>query len=105
MNSKAVLKIAYDPVYTLSLPEGHRFPMIKYELIPEQLLYEGTITPENIFSPQSCPDEIVLLAHTREYLEKLNHQTLSPPQEQRRIGFPQSPELHAPGTDHHPGNH
>jgi hypothetical protein len=56
MNSKAILKIACDPVYTYPLPEGHRFPMLKYELIPEQLLYEGTITNENIFSPQLCPD-------------------------------------------------
>ncbi len=92
MNSKGILKIAYDPVYAHSLPEGHRFPMLKYELIPEQLLYEGTITNENIFSPQPCPDEIILLTHTPEYLDKLKNQTLSS-QEQRRIGFPQSPEL------------
>ncbi|MEJ0102694.1 MAG: histone deacetylase [Bacteroidota bacterium] len=80
-------------MYAHSLPEGHRFPMLKYELIPEQLLYEGTITNENIFlSPQPCPDEIILLTHTRKYLDKLKNQTLSS-QEQRRIGFPQSPEL------------
>ncbi len=29
------LKIAYDPIYAHPLPEGHRFPMLKYELIPE----------------------------------------------------------------------
>ena len=36
-----MIKIAYSPIYKYELPEGHRFPMIKYELIPEQLLYEG----------------------------------------------------------------
>jgi acetoin utilization deacetylase AcuC-like enzyme len=66
--------------------------MLKYELIPEQLLYEGTITAENLFSPQACPDEIILLTHTAEYLNKLKQQTLSA-KEQRHIGFPQSPQL------------
>jgi len=92
MNTGRILKIAYDPVYAHPLPEGHRFPMLKYELIPEQLTYEGTITRANLFSPLPCPDDIILLTHSREYLDKLKNQTLSP-QEQRKIGFPQSPEL------------
>lgn len=87
-----ILKIAYDPIYAHPLPEGHRFPMLKYELIPGQLLYEGSIHPENLFSPAPCPDEIVLWTHTAEYLEKLKTQTLSA-REQRHIGFPQSPAL------------
>jgi len=86
------LYIAFDPIYAHPLPEGHRFPMLKYELIPEQLLYEDVISPANLFSPGLCPEEIVLLTHTREYLDKLLHQGLSP-KEQRHIGFPQSPAL------------
>jgi acetoin utilization deacetylase AcuC-like enzyme len=86
------LHIAFDPIYQHPLPEGHRFPMLKYELIPEQMLYEGLITREHFFSPLPCTDETVLLTHTAAYLDKLKNQTLSP-QEQRRIGFPQSPEL------------
>jgi acetoin utilization deacetylase AcuC-like enzyme len=87
-----ILKIAYHPIYAHPLPEGHRFPMLKYELIPGQLLYEGSITNENIFAPTICPDEIILLTHQKEWLEKLQQQTLSA-QEQRRIGFPQSAAL------------
>ena len=87
-----ILKIAYDPIYAHPLPEGHRFPMLKYELIPGQLLYEGTITHENIFAPQPCSREIVLLTHHEAYLDKLMNQHLSP-REQRVIGFPQSPAL------------
>lgn len=86
------LHIAFHPGYTHPLPEGHRFPMLKYELIPAQLLYEGTITQENLFAPPPCSEEIILLTHTRNYFDKLIHQTLSA-QEQRRIGFPQSPGL------------
>jgi acetoin utilization deacetylase AcuC-like enzyme len=89
---KRKLFIAFDAIYAHPLPEGHRFPMLKYELIPQQLLYEGTIRNDNIFSPEPCVDDIVLLTHTKEYLEKLKNQTLSP-KEQRHIGFPQSPKL------------
>src|SRR5450432_866855 len=87
-----MLKIAYHPIYAHPLPQGHRFPMIKYELIPEQLLYEGSIGNENLFTPVACAAEIVLLTHTKEYLDKLKNQTLSD-KEQRHIGFPQSPLL------------
>lgn len=87
-----MLKIAYAPIYAHPLPEGHRFPMLKYELIPAQLLHEGSITADNIFSPGICPDEIILLTHEKEYLERIHNQTLLA-KEQRHIGFPQSPAL------------
>lgn len=90
--SERKLHIAFDPIYAHPLPEAHRFPMLKYELIPQQLLYEGTITEENLFSPKPCAEAVVLLTHTKEYVDKLKHQTLSA-KEQRHIGFPQSPML------------
>jgi acetoin utilization deacetylase AcuC-like enzyme len=46
-----LLKVAYSPVFFHPLPEGHRFPMKKYELLPEQLLYEGTIKEQQLFEP------------------------------------------------------
>ena len=87
-----MIRIAYDPIYAHPLPEGHRFPMLKYELIPEQLLHEGSITADHLFAPKACSEEIVLWTHDKEYLNKLINQTLTP-SEQRKIGFPQSPEL------------
>jgi acetoin utilization deacetylase AcuC-like enzyme len=92
MTKSKTLHIAFDPGYAHPLPEGHRFPMLKYELIPGQLLYEGTIAAHNLFSPKPCDDKTVLLTHSVEYLDKLKHQTLSA-KEQRHIGFPQSPAL------------
>ncbi len=86
------LKIAFDPIYAHPLPEDHRFPMLKYELIPGQLLHEGSITTDNLFAPAICPDEIILWTHDEVYLRKLKDQTLSA-KEQRHIGFPQSPML------------
>jgi len=87
-----MVKIAYHKMYAHPLPKGHRFPMLKYELIPEQLLHEGTITRDNLFAPQPCPEEVVLWTHDKIYLDKLIHQTLAA-SEQRKIGFPQSPQL------------
>ena len=82
-----MLKIAFSPVYKYELPEGHRFPMAKYELIPEQLLYEGTVRESNFFHPEMLDETVALRTHTPEYWEKLNRVTLSE-REVRAIGFP-----------------
>ena len=46
-----MLKIANHSLYNHPLKENHRFPMIKYELIPEQLLMENTCNENNFFNP------------------------------------------------------
>jgi len=87
-----MLKIAYDPIYKYKLPEGHRFPMIKYELIPEQLLYEGTVSEKNFFSPDPLDEVSILLTHTADYWNRLRDQQLTE-REIRAIGFPLTPQL------------
>lgn len=87
-----MLKIAWSSVYAHPLPEGHRFPMEKYNLIPEQLLYEGTITAEHLFEPPPLDDASVLLAHDAAYYRRLQNQELTR-REIRKTGFPLSPEL------------
>ncbi|NRA48391.1 MAG: histone deacetylase [Phaeodactylibacter sp.] len=87
-----MLKIAFSPVYKYELPAKHRFPMVKYELIPEQLLYEGTVKEEQFFHPDPLTEEEILWTHEAEYWDKLKHQTLSK-KEIRAIGFPMSPQL------------
>ena len=44
-----MLKISFDQKYIYPLEENHRFPMIKYELIPEQLIRENTCCDDNFF--------------------------------------------------------
>lgn len=87
-----MIKIAWHPIYAHPLPEGHRFPMLKYELIPAQLLHEGTIAQENLFAPEPVCENIVLLTHNKNYWQQLRDLTL-PAKEQRRIGFPLSRQL------------
>ncbi|MGZ3763947.1 MAG: histone deacetylase family protein [Mucilaginibacter sp.] len=87
-----MLKVAYDPIYAHPLPEGHRFPMLKYELMPAQLIHEGIITSDNLFSPATLEEEIILWTHEESYWHHVRDLTL-PPKEQRRIGFPLSARL------------
>ena len=87
-----MLKIAFSPIYKYDLPLGHRFPMDKYELLPMQLLLEGSVSEDNFFHPVPLSDSEILLTHTKEYLHKLNNNLLDK-KEQRAIGFPIRPEL------------
>jgi acetoin utilization deacetylase AcuC-like enzyme len=87
-----MIKIAWHPLYAHPLPEGHRFPMLKYELIPEQLLHEGTITKQNLFNPEPVSEDIILLTHEKAYWEQLRDLTLSM-KDQRRIGFSLNAQL------------
>ena len=66
-----MLLIAWSSIYAHPLPEGHRFPMEKYNLIPEQLLYEGTITAANLFEPQAVAEADILLTHDADYWARL----------------------------------
>ena len=86
------LPIAFHPIYKHPLPEGHRFPMIKYELLPQQLLHEGTAEHDDFFEPDVANLETVLNVHKRSYVGELLELTLDP-RAARKIGFPLSAEL------------
>lgn len=66
--------------------------MDKYELIPQQLLHEGTCTADNFFEPNSADKKDILTVHTQEYILELKNQTLSK-SAARKIGFPLSAAL------------
>ena len=87
-----MLFIAFDPCYVHPLPQGHRFPMLKYELIPEQLLYEGLINLGSLFSPVKLDEDIILMTHEQNYWERLRDLQLSDA-EIRRSGFPLTASL------------
>ena len=76
----------------LPLPEGHRFPMLKYELIPDQLLYEGLVSRDQFFSPKKIKEKWVEKAHDRNYIHNLKSLSLTK-SEIRKTGFPLTKEL------------
>ena len=87
-----MLKIAFDKKYVLPLPEGHRFPMLKYELIPDQLLYEGLVSEDQFFSPKKIKEKWVEKAHDRIYVQNLKSLSLTK-SEIRKTGFPLTKDL------------
>ena len=82
-----MLKVAWTESYVLPLPPNHRFPMSKYEVLPQQLLHEGTIRTENIFHPDPIEEKWILKTHEKLYWGRLQHLNLTP-KEIRRTGFP-----------------
>ncbi|MBG7611874.1 histone deacetylase [Polaribacter sp. BAL334] len=87
-----MLKIAFHPIYKHSLPEGHRFPMEKYDLLPQQLLYEGTCTEDNFFEPEIPNNKHFFSVHDPDYFFDLLNLRLSQ-KAVRKIGFPLSEAL------------
>ncbi|MCR5886576.1 histone deacetylase [Hymenobacter sp. J193] len=84
--------LASSENYSITLPEGHRFPIAKYALIREQLLWQGIAQPADIYDPGLASEEDILRVHLDEYWYKVKELRLSPA-EVRRLGLPQSPEL------------
>ena len=66
--------------------------MIKYELIPEQLIRENTCSTDNFFEPGIISDELVLHTHDVQYFQRFKNIKLSK-KEIREIGFPLSKGL------------
>ena len=78
--------------YSFPLPEGHRFPIAKYERLREQVLIEGIVGPDAIREPERATRDALLLVHTADYVDRFLGGALEPA-ELRRLGFPWSPAL------------
>ena len=87
-----MLKIAHHEIYNHPLPERHRFPMEKYDLLWQQLLYEGTCVATNFFEPEIPNDKHFFNVHSPDYFYDLLNITLSKKAE-RKIGFPLTEQL------------
>jgi acetoin utilization deacetylase AcuC-like enzyme len=88
------MKAFYSETFVLPLPPEHRFPMAKYALLRDRVLAEGIIAPHDLLLAEPATDEQLLRAHDASYIHRVKHGLLTA-HEQRRIGFPWSPELAA----------
>jgi acetoin utilization deacetylase AcuC-like enzyme len=86
------VKIFYTDHYVLPLPPGHRFPMQKYALLRERVQAAGLAGEGGLLPPPAATDEQLLRAHDAAYLRRVVQGKLSAA-EQRRIGFPWSPQM------------
>ncbi|HEX7242009.1 MAG TPA: histone deacetylase [Longimicrobiaceae bacterium] len=86
------MRAFYSDRFVLPLPEGHRFPMVKYARVRERCLAEGVLRPADLEEPPAAAWEELALVHDARYLERVRDGALEP-LEQRRIGFPWSREM------------
>jgi acetoin utilization deacetylase AcuC-like enzyme len=77
--------------YTFPLPEGHRFPIAKYELLRQRVLDE-IAAPDEMHEPERVDRDSLLRVHTPAYVDAFTNGTLDDAAV-RRMGFPWSPEL------------
>ncbi len=84
--------IAFHPNYVHPLPENHRFPMEKYDLLPKQLLHEGTVSESDFFEPSVLSESNLLAVHSSDYWNRLKNIMLTE-REQRVSGFVHSNKL------------
>ena len=78
--------------YQIPLPEGHRFPIAKYELLRQRVLREELVPADRLHEPARARVDDLLLVHTRDFVTRFTEGELSD-DELRRIGFPWSPAL------------
>jgi acetoin utilization deacetylase AcuC-like enzyme len=86
------MQIFYSDIFTLPLPDGHRFPMAKYALLKERVARSGIVPAEAIRVPPAATDEEITRAHDADYLRRVVQGELTE-KELRRIGFPWSSTL------------
>ncbi len=66
--------------------------MEKYELLPQQLILEGTCSPSDFFEPDIPNDKYIVAVHDPDYFYDLLNMKI-PPREARKIGFPLNEDL------------
>ena len=83
------MRAFYTDHFVLPLPEGHRFPMIKYARVRERCLAEGILREAEMEVPEAAAWDELLLVHHEGYVERVREGRREY-LEQRRIGFPWS---------------
>jgi acetoin utilization deacetylase AcuC-like enzyme len=86
------VRVWYSHHFVLPLPPGHRFPMAKYALLHERVAAARERLGVSLEEAPQAGVEDLLRAHTPDYVERVLAGTLGA-QEQRRIGFPWSPQM------------
>jgi len=86
------IPLIYSPFYSYHFPANHRFPMDKFKQLYCCLKESGILTEHNVFRPGRVKDEILELAHNKDYIQRFIHNHLSQ-KELRKMGLPWSEAL------------
>jgi len=86
------MKMFSSDLFSIPLPDGHRFPMEKYALLRERVENAETLIQGELRVPEVASDRELESVHHSAYVESVTRGTLSAA-EIRRIGFPWSEAL------------
>lgn len=86
------MKLFHTDLFVLPLPDGHFFPMVRYRLLRERLQDSGLFSEDDVCVPPAATEEQLLLVHTADWVTRVASGELTS-DEQRRIGFPWTPEM------------
>jgi len=86
------MRVYYTDQFAIPLPEGHRFPLVKYRLLRERILQQRVVSQEALTVPDAASDDQLGLVHAPAYVAGVAAGTLGAAA-MRRIGLPWSPEL------------
>ncbi|KAG2430988.1 hypothetical protein HYH02_013520 [Chlamydomonas schloesseri] len=88
-----VMVAYYADHWKVPLPEGHRFPMLKYAATRSALAGDGSLEGRLALRPASpAALEDLALVHCPQYVERFRLDAMTEP-EMRNVGFPWSPQL------------
>jgi acetoin utilization deacetylase AcuC-like enzyme len=85
-----VLPLVHHPDYVAALPAGHSFPMHKYGLLLQAL--DDQATPWQCLAPAEMPTAWFEAVHDPAYVAAVVAAAV-PPERERRIGFPVTPQV------------
>lgn len=83
------MRVCYSPGYYAPVPQGHVFPMGKFEGLHARLLQLGVVRDHEVVEPSMCDFEVIERIHTPRYARAVWTGTLST-REVRRLGLPWS---------------
>ncbi|HCG7754052.1 TPA: histone deacetylase [Vibrio parahaemolyticus] len=88
-----MLPLIYHSIYSrLELPEGHRYPIMKYQYLYEEVRRDVQAEWVQFFEPQALSIEAIKRVHDADYVDLLAQGNM-PAAKMRRIGFPWSEAL------------
>jgi len=88
----ATVRVFHSDHHVVPLPPKHRFPMGKYRMLREALLASGVLRPDELTPAEPVDPDDLLRVHTRRWVGAVLDARLTEAEE-RRLGFPWSPEL------------
>ncbi len=87
------MRCFYSPDFHLDLPEGHPFPMEKYEVSKNMLIDGGVLKGEEIVEVRAADAHVMRRVHDNDYLSKIYYGQLDR-KEQILLGLPVTPKLY-----------